>query len=379
MRTFRRTACLLLNACSLACCQQLPAQPASLRELVSAQDPLAYQDLSFDSSFAQLSIEYLRSSDTSTLTKLAISPGASHLLAHARNFDYDVPRDSTQAVVSHLLALRSDRLTNLEICKASLEYITSQMPADPRSLNDSLRYLPAGFRYHGSLFLIYGYDIGVAFGPSASLNCGHANFAHPRELLYYAIHELHHVGFMSYQPPPRLSELKTCHDLLGLVEYSTQMEGMAVLAAYGRRRAEGALDRDPDYIALQDEKRMQRDEEQYFADLHYLEQRGDAPVDGEAWTVISRMSSGERLWYRVGARMAQKIEQEFGRGRLIALIKQGPGNFLSAYRGRLQKQASAQRSPAAHKKTPRFRATAANCCHWTGQSARASCLETMFP
>ena len=348
MRTFLRTACLLRNACTLACSQQLPAQSATLRELVSARDPLAYQDLSFNSSFAQLSIEYLRSSDTSILTKLAISPGASHLLAHARNFDYDVPKDSTQALVSHLLALRSDRLANLEICKASLKYFTSQMVTDPHWLNDSLRYLPAGFRYHGSLFLIYGYDIGVAFGPSASLNCGHSNFAHPRELLYYAIHELHHVGFMSYQPPPRIAELKTCHDLLGLVKYSTQMEGMAVLAAYGRRREEAALDGDPDYIALQDEKRMQRDEEQYFADLHYLEQRGDAPADADAWAVISRMSSGERLWYRVGARMAQKIEQEFGRGRLIAMIRQGPGNFLSAYQGILQKQASARRSPVAH-------------------------------
>ncbi|HKD86014.1 MAG TPA: DUF5700 domain-containing putative Zn-dependent protease [Terriglobales bacterium] len=322
----------------MACSQQLPAKSTTLREVASAQDPLVDQDLTFDSSFAQLSIEYLHVSDTSILTKLANSPGAFHLLDHARNFDYDVPKDSTQTLVSHLLALKSERLANLEICKGSLEYFTSQMLAEPHWLNDSLRYLPGDFRYHGSLFLTYGYDIGVAFGSSASLNCGHSSFSHPRELVYYAVHELHHVGFMSYQPPPRLSELKTCHDLLGLVEYSTQMEGMAVLAAYERRREERALDGDPDYVALQDEKRMQRDEEQYFADLNYLEQRGDAPADADAWAVISRMSSGERLWYRVGARMAQTIEGGSGRPRLIALIKEGPGAFLGEYQRITQKQ-----------------------------------------
>ena len=309
--------------------------PVALRELVPASDPLARQDLTFDGRFAELALRYLHSPDPGVLDQLATSPAAAHLLEHARNFDYDVPKDSTRALVKQLLsAPKGDRAT----CEKSLAYFTGPMLANPQWVNDTLGYLPQDFRFHGSLFLIYGYDIGVAFHSAASLNCGHPHFAqHSNELTYYAIHELHHVGFMSYQPPPRLADIKTCRDLLHLVEYSTQLEGMAVLAAYQRRRDEHALADDSDYVALEDAQRMQHDEELYFADLHYLEKRGNEPADADAWAVITRMSSGERLWYRVGAKMAQSIERTWGRPELIALIRQGPGAFRSRYEA-LRKQ-----------------------------------------
>ncbi len=77
---------------------------------------------------------------------------------------------------------------------------------------------------------------------------------------------------------------------------------------------------------------MQHDEALYFEDFHYLEGRGAQPADADAWAVIDRMSSGERLWYRVGARMAQRIEKASGRAALVELVKQGPASFLDAYR-----------------------------------------------
>jgi hypothetical protein len=43
------------------------------------------------------------------------------------------------------------------------------------------------------------------------------------------------------------------------------------------------------------------------------------------------MSGGERLWYRVGAFMARRIEQSKGLARLVALVKEGPARFLAAY------------------------------------------------
>ena len=71
---------------------------------------------------------------------------------------------------------------------------------------------------------------------------------------------------MSYHPPPKLADVKSCADLLQLVEYSTQMEGMAVLAAYQRRRDERALAEDPDYVALEDPERIKADLASYFKD-----------------------------------------------------------------------------------------------------------------
>jgi putative zinc-dependent peptidase DUF5700 len=308
-------------------------QPIALRDLVGPGDPLALHDLHFDASFAQLALVYLRSSDASILDRLSKSSAAAHLLNHARNFDYDVPKDSPEVLVSHLLVPPGKHLQDIGVCERSVAFFTGPMLDNPHWVGDSLRYLPDDFRFHGALFLTLGYDIGVAFGPTASLNCAHPHFKeHPPELIYYAIHELHHVGFMAYQPPPKLSELKTCGDLLRLVQYSTQLEGMALLAAYQRRTEEHALPDDGDYVALQDESRMRQDETRYFEHLHYLEHRSIEAADTAAWAVIERMSSGERLWYRVGARMAQKIELTSGRPALVALIKNGPGAFLEAYR-----------------------------------------------
>ncbi len=306
--------------------------PVTLRELVPAGDPLAAHDLSFDATFAREAIEYVRTDDPALILRLADSPAITHILAHARNFDYDVPKDSRTALVSSLLGPADQRSERSAVCQQSLATFLGPMLADPHWVNDALRYLPSEFRFHGTLFLTFGYDIGVALAPNASLNCTHPRFArHPTELLYYAIHELHHVGFMSYQRPPKLANLKSCADLLELVDYSTQMEGMAVLAAYQRRLEDRALANDPDYVALGDAQRMQAYLATYLKEREYLQSRGGQLADAAGRAVIERMSSGERLWYRVGAYMAQRIEASKGRSALVALVARRPGEFLAAF------------------------------------------------
>ena len=306
--------------------------PVALRNLVLSTDPLAVNDLTFDATYARDSIDYLRSNDPALADRMAHSRAIAHILAHARNFDYDVPQDSPQALVRSLLGNPNEQAARLATCEQSVAYFSGPMLQDPRWVGDALRYLPADFRFRGTLFLTFGYDIGVAFGSNASLNCTHAHFKdHPRELLYYAIHELHHTGFMFYQNPPKLADIRSCDDLLKLVEYSTQMEGMAVLAAYQRRKDDNALADDPDYVALTDQPRMQADLASYFKDYNYLKNHRGQPADPEAWAVIHRMSSGERLWYRVGALMAQAIERAKGREALANSIKQGPAQFIATY------------------------------------------------
>jgi Putative zinc dependent peptidase (DUF5700) len=308
--------------------------PVEVRDLVPPNDPLATHDLSFDASFARQAVEYLRSNNAKLAERMVGSPAITHILNHARNFDYDVPKESRQALLESLLGAKNEKQEAVRsaVCEQSIEYFSKTMLADQHWVADALRYLPADFRFHGTLFLTFGYDIGVAFGPNASLNCTHSHFNnHSRELLYYAIHELHHVGFMAYQTPPKLSDIKTCEDLVNLVEYSTEMEGMGVLAAYQRRRDDHALADDPDYIALQDQNRMQSDLASYFKDYQYLKNRRTQLADADAWAVITRMSSGERLWYRVGTSMAQRIEARKGRTALIELVKQGPRQFITTY------------------------------------------------
>ena len=110
---------------------------------------------------------------------------------------------------------------------------------------------------------------------------------------------------MTYSSPPRVTDLKTCADLLALVDYSTALEGSAVVAALEPRRRDNALDRDEDYVAPRDDERMR---------------------ELEALAVIDRMSGGNRHWYRVGARRAMRIEAAEGRPALVERITRG-GTF----------------------------------------------------
>jgi hypothetical protein len=313
--------------------QAARAYPVALADLAGRASPLASQDLSFDARFAELALDEIAAPNAARLARLAELPATQHILRHARQFDYaDVAKESPEALVRSLLGPGDDTLARVARCRRNLEYVSSVMLRDVSWVADVLKYLPGNFRFHGStLFFTYGYDIGVALAPTASLNLTHSKFdASPRELVYYAIHELHHVGFMTYQPPRRLADLRTCADVLRFIDYATQMEGMAVYAAYERRRLEHAL-ADGDYVALSDADAMARTERRYEEIKAGLKRRGDQPADADAMKAIGQMS-GERLWYRVGAQMAARIDERSGRARLTALIKEGPDAFLVAYR-----------------------------------------------
>ena len=306
----------------------------TLHDLVSPADPLARHDLAFDPRFARMAVEYVRNNDRSMLDRLAKQPAAVHLLNHARQFDYDVPKDSTMSLVRHLLAPSPELRGQADQVEQSLAFFTGPMLADPQWVNDVLAYLPSSFRFRGSLFLTFGYDSGVALAPNASLNGANWRFhGKPRELLYYAIHELHHVGVNTYQPPPRIADLRTCADVLRLVDYSTELEGMAVHVARLRRAAEGALDADADYVALASSDTMRALEQKYDEQYEYLRKRGAEPADKAAMAVIEQMSSGDRLWYRVGALMSARIEERLGRAALVKIAGGDHPTLVETYRG----------------------------------------------
>jgi Putative zinc dependent peptidase (DUF5700) len=307
--------------------------PVAIRDLVPPVDALTAQDLSFDARFAERALKILDSGSRETIDELAADPAAVHLLNHARQFNYSLPHDSAVNLVRSLLEGETAAGEKAETCRASLDYFSGPMLDDPHWVGDVLRYLPPKFRFHGTLFLTFGYDIGVALAPNASLNGAHEHFAgHPRELLYYAIHELHHVGFQSLRPPPRVDAIKTAADVRRFVEYATQMEGLAVAAAWERRSLEEAVGAAGDYVALGDENVMQKEEARYFELYDGLLAEGDPKDADEVLARIDRFSSGDRLWYRVGARMAAAIERKRGRAALVEMIGGDPARFIADYR-----------------------------------------------
>ena len=86
------------------------------------------------------------------------------------------------------------------------------------------------------------------------------------------------------------------------------------------------------HIALENPEKMRELEKRYNEQYHYLQSRGNEPADPDAFAVVDRMSSGDRLWYRVGARMAARVEQQMGRDALVALIAGGHPALVETYR-----------------------------------------------
>jgi hypothetical protein len=294
--------------------------------------PPRIQGLTLDSAFAQEALRWLDIPNGQSLSKLENAPALAHLLRHARHWDYEVPKESPAALATHLLDKVRKQPGGTATLRASLAHFEGPLRTDPWA-SEVLACLPKGFQFKGAtLFLTCGYDIGVATLGQASLNGAHPRFqGHPRELTYYAIHELHHVGYMAFHPPLSLGELRTCGDLLRFVEYSAHMEGMAVWAAYARRERDGALGDDGDYVALGDPERMARYVRAFFAIHDGLASRRNAPLTPQDWALLEELAGGDRLWYRVGAQMARDLERTRGRDALRRLVQEGPGAFFEAH------------------------------------------------
>ncbi|NWJ42579.1 MAG: hypothetical protein HXX12_16575 [Geothrix sp.] len=306
----------------------------SLLVALASHTPGCAQGLAVDAGFAEEALRLLEGPAGPASPRLLASPALAHLLRHARHWDYDVPKASPEALASHLLKKVGSQPDGVATLRASLTHFRQVLQADDGWTRDALDCLPAGFRFQGSaLYLTCGYDIGVATPGCASLNGAHPHFkGHPRELTYYAIHELHHVGYMAHHPPLRLEDLKTCGDLLRFVEYSTHMEGMAVWAAHGRRERDGALAEDADYVALGDAATLARLARAFRAIHDDLSARKRQVLTPGDWALLDQLAGKERLWYRVGAMMARDIERSRGRGALASLVREGPAEFFKAHR-----------------------------------------------
>lgn len=187
------------------------------------------------------------------------------------------------------------------------------------------QHLPAGHPFVGTLFLVVGYDIGVATPPDIAINVAHPHFvAAPTEVGYYALHEAHHVGFMAERGTPPLDNLTQAASLRRLVQYVTQLEGMAVHAAYAERARGGALAADEDYAVYLDEREARRIIDRYGVVLAMIPETGsvEPPVLG---AVLEAATSGERLAYRFGALVARQLEATAGRAGLIESIRKPQG------------------------------------------------------
>jgi len=293
--------------------------------------------LKYDFTFAENAIKYLESGNSEYLTKIANSEAAQHILGHARRFNYNVPKGSALELVTHLLTPLDKHKEKLPQVVRNLDYAKNHIANTGIAAATALQYLPTGFAFTGSIFFTFGYDIGVAFGHNCSLNLAHNIFAaNMHELKYYAIHEIHHAGFITLKDGYMPSQAApTRGEMANIISYLTHLEGTGTYAPLAIRQQENALNADGDYMgdyaALQDTSHMRSLVKEYFEIYNYFHDNPSEPLVEADGDKINILSDEKRLWYIVGAHMARTIDAQLGRDKLTSLIREPSENFVNIY------------------------------------------------
>ncbi len=314
-----KTILIVLFATGLFACRAADAQEHAIRK----------GGVVYDFTFADLAAEYLETADTARLSRIAGLDAMRHILNHASRFGGDT--ESTGATMAReLLSPIEEHRERLQLFERNVEYAKHLAGTDlPQTV--ALQYLPSDFHYSSALYFTFGYDLGVAYGPNASVNLAHPHYLNDvNEIRYYSIHELHHAGFMMLKNEMPSFDITTRGEMARIIEFCTQLEGMATYAPLELRIREG-MEADDDYVVLQDPALMQEYEKEYFDIYFHFKNSPNETLTDEDWGRMRILSNGKRLWYRVGAHMARTIDEKLGREKLVGLIAEPSENFVTTY------------------------------------------------
>ena len=252
-------------------------------------------------------------------------------LTHAHAVRFGNTKKNIKSFWKEILKSLSKREELIDQVKASMTYLHEESDAFNDLLKSLWTYFPEGTDQRTNLYGILGYDIGIVSEGNALLNLGHPDFKKDsRELLFMAMHELHHVVYTSYNSIFSLDQIHTTSQLVDLIKYCTQMEGLAVYCTLADRKAVGALNNRDYQLFLDDNARSKR-VSKYFDILTDLQVRGSNPINSKDFNILEKMTGKDRLWYVTGAHMAAVIEKNQGKEVLVETIRLGPDDFFKTY------------------------------------------------
>lgn len=286
----------------------------------------------YDFTLADLSCKYIKTGDSSLLTQITNTEGLKLLYNHAKWSGNNSAKLSPTAFAKKIID-KENKKSSIDAIYRNLTYAMDSIASTDYPQQICLKYLPAGFSFSSRLCFTVGYDLGIVYKNNSSVNISHTHYLdNCSELKYYSIHELHHAGFvlLKKNDMPSLN-ITTYGEMSSLIAYFTHLEGMAVYAAYDERSKHNALNGDPDYAALRDTSMMKKYFTRYFEIYnHFLSYSSDT-LNKKDWSMFEELSSGDRLWYRVGSKMAETIDLKLGRAKLTGLIAEPSEHFIKTY------------------------------------------------
>ena len=285
--------------------------------------------IKLDNSFVDICLTLIENEMKDNFDDLIVHPAAMKVHAHAVRFG------NTDEPIEVFWRNIADEFFNQENgnrINSALEFLEENKGLFASSINEVAEYLPKDLQLECKLYTMVGYDVGIVSEGSALLNIAHSYFEeNPCELIFIAMHELHHVGYVHYNPIFSFAELERLSDLKDAVRYSTHLEGLAVYAPLRKRVETGCIVHE-DYSALMDEEIVEQRMMQYFDLVTELERKSDRTITDDDFGIFDPMSAkGKRLWYVTGAYMAKMIDERLGRKVLIDTVRQGPNSFFNLY------------------------------------------------
>jgi hypothetical protein len=280
-----------------------------------------------------MALSYIEAQDASQLGKLLNHPTAVRTYSHAIRFantEYPLSGFWTH-ILDNLKEKGSGYLAQV---RQNFEYVQDRHDDFEAAISRLYAYVPADYQFDCNLYFNIGYDIGIVSDGDALLNMGHPHFiGSPQEMLYYAMHELHHVCYTHYNPIFTMDDLKTTEDLLNIIYYATHMEGLGVYCSLESRISDGQL-ADADYTAILDKHSLIQRLSEYSDITNSLKDSSVRLLKESDFEAIETMSGrGKRLWYVTGAHMARTIDAHCGRSALVDTIRAGPNKFVELYYG----------------------------------------------
>ena len=294
-----------------------------------------YTQVKFDYSAAEIVIDYFSNPDTNKITEIVNHPAYKLVYEHSKRFSSN-PLDENMLALSLNGESISFNFLNINEQLSKLKEVVSYLKSNEQKMREefaplSLLYLPEDFEPNATVYFIIGGYNGIALNDQVAMNIYWEQFLKdPQEILLYLPHELFHIGFAHYQQLPDISAVKTKEDLKNLVMRITMDEGLATLVPYKRRIALNALS-DYDYSVLTDNLPVSKKVKQFENLMQMLNKDNNNPVDDKLLGKVLGQCSGDRLFYIVGCYMGLRIEQKYGMGKLIELIKHSPEEFFEVF------------------------------------------------
>ncbi|MFX1254003.1 MAG: hypothetical protein ACFFCZ_20490, partial [Promethearchaeota archaeon] len=166
-------------------------------------------NVEIDSSFITQILNYFESPSKTNLANIINHEAAKGVYTHA--FRFNNTDLSLQDFWENILLREAKKgKTYHNQILACLQYIESSIDDFKDIISELTSYFPMDLHIDCKLYLMVGYDIGIVSEGNAYLNIGFPLFhEHKRELLYFVMHELHHVGYTYYHPLYSFEDLKT--------------------------------------------------------------------------------------------------------------------------------------------------------------------------